>query len=131
MWLFDYVDTAASLAARGQDAWMRTYRGHRRGTSPLDEPGSQDITTDVPLEYVRRVVDRIGLSLVELLPQRDWLARYDLADLVAEGDAAWREGAARGDLAALAGRSRGVEAAALTDPDGLGAHRVLVLRREG
>ncbi len=33
------------------------------------------------------------------------------------------------DLAAMAGRSRGVEAAALTDPGGLGAHRVLVLRR--
>jgi hypothetical protein len=43
----------------------------------------------------------------------------------------WQEGAARGDLVAIAGRSRGVEAAALTDPGGLGAHRVLVLRKEG
>ena len=31
-----------------------------------------------------------------------------------------------GDLEAIAGRSRVVEAAALTDPGGLGAHRVLV-----
>ena len=52
------------------------------------------------------------------------------AELVAEGDTMWQEGAARGDLVALAGRSRGVEAAALTDPGGLGAHRVPVLRKE-
>ena len=39
------------------------------------------------------------------------------------------EGAARGDLAALAGRSLVHEAAALTDPAGLGAHRVVVLAR--
>ena len=44
-------------------------------------------------------------------------------------DRIWQAGAARGDLEAIAGRSRGVEAAALTDPGGLGAHRVLVLRR--
>jgi hypothetical protein len=127
--LFDYVDTVSSLAARGPDAWMRTYRGHERGDAPLHAPGSQDITTDVPLEYLRRVAERTGLPVVEYVHQRDWLAHHGIADLVAEGDAQWREGAARGDLTALAGRSRGVEAAALTDPGGLGAHRVLVLRR--
>jgi hypothetical protein len=58
------------------------------------------------------------------------MARHGIAELVAEGDVKWQEGAARGDLAALAGRSRGVEAAALTDPGGLGAHRVLLLRRQ-
>jgi NADH dehydrogenase [ubiquinone] 1 alpha subcomplex assembly factor 7 len=127
--LFDYVDTTSSLASRGQAAWMRTYREHRRGHDPLRAPGTQDITCDVPLEYLRHVTARAGLRLVEYVSQREWLARYGIADLVAEGDRIWREGAARGDLAALAGRSRGVEAAALTDPAGLGAHRVLVLRR--
>jgi hypothetical protein len=59
------------------------------------------------------------------------MGHHGIAELVAEGDAMWQEGAARGDLVAIAGRSRGVEAAALTDPGGLGAHRVLVLRKEG
>ena len=129
--LFDYVDTASSLAARGQGSWLRTYRSHQRGGAPLDRPGTQDITCDVPLEYLRRITDRVGLPIAEYVPQREWMGRHGIAELVAEGDAQWQEGAARGDLAALAGRSRGVEAAALTDPGGLGAHRVLVLRREG
>jgi SAM-dependent MidA family methyltransferase len=128
--LFDYVDTASSLAARGPGSWLRTYRAHRRGVDPLEAPGAQDITCDVPLEYVRRVTERIGLPIVEYVPQREWMARHGIAELVAEGDVKWQEGAARGDLAALAGRSRGVEAAALTDPGGLGAHRVLLLRRQ-
>jgi SAM-dependent MidA family methyltransferase len=127
--LFDYVDTASSLAARGQVSWMRTYRAQQRGVDPLTAPGEQDITCDVPLEYLRRVTERVGLPIAEYVPQREWLARHGIAELVAEGDRLWRDGAARGDLAALAGRSRGVEAAALTDPGGLGAHRVLVLRR--
>jgi NADH dehydrogenase [ubiquinone] 1 alpha subcomplex assembly factor 7 len=129
--LFDYVDTASSLAARGQGSWMRTYRAHQRGIDPLDRPGEQDITVDVPLEYLRRVTERVGLPIAEYVPQREWMGRHGIVELVAEGDRIWQEGAARGDLAAMAGRSRGVEAAALTDPGGLGAHRVLVLRREG
>jgi SAM-dependent MidA family methyltransferase len=127
--LFDYVDTASSLAARGQASWLRTYRAHQRGTDPLTAPGEQDITCDVPLEYLRRVTERVGLPIEEYVAQREWMGRHGIAELVAEGDRIWREGAARGDLAAIAGRSRGVEAAALTDPGGLGAHRVLVLRR--
>lgn len=127
--LFDYVDTVSSLAARGQASWMRTYRAHQRGLDPLEAPGEQDITCDVPLEYLRRVTERVGLPIAEYVAQREWMGRHGIAELVAEGDRIWQDGAIRGDLAALAGRSRGVEAAALTDPGGLGAHRVLVLRR--
>jgi len=128
--LFDYVDTVSSLAARGQDSWMRTYRAHQRGGDALEAPGTQDITCDLPLEYLRRIADRVGLPIREYVPQREWMGHHGIAELVAEGDAMWQEGAARGDLIAISGRSRGVEAAALTDPGGLGAHRVLVLRRE-
>ena len=128
--LLDYVDTASSLAARGQESWMRTYRAHQRGGDPLEAPGTQDITCDVPLEYLRTIAERVGLPLREYMPQREWMGHHGIAELVAQGDAMWQEGAARGDLAAIAGRSRGVEAAALTDPGGLGAHRVLVLRKD-
>jgi SAM-dependent MidA family methyltransferase len=128
--LFDYVDTVSSIAARGQGSWMRTYRAHQRGGDPLEAPGTQDITCDLPLEYLRTIAERVGLPLREYVPQREWLGHHGIAELVAEGDATWQDGAARGDLVALAGRSRGVEAAALTDPGGLGAHRVLVLRKD-
>jgi SAM-dependent MidA family methyltransferase len=127
--LFDYVDTVSKLAARGQESWMRTYRAHQRGGDPLDAPGTQDITCDLPLEYLRTIAERVGLPIREYVPQREWMGHHGIAELVAEGDTMWQEGAARGDLVALAGRSRGVEAAALTDPGGLGAHRVLVLRK--
>ena len=64
------------------------------------------------------------------MTQAEWLARFGLDALVDEGRRIWAAGAHRGDLAAVAGRSRTVEAAALTDPRGLGAHRVVVLRRQ-
>jgi len=61
--------------------------------------------------------------------QADWLDGLGVRELVDEGRRTWAAGAHRGDLAAIAGRSRAVEAAALTDPGGLGAHRVVVLDR--
>jgi hypothetical protein len=41
----------------------------------------------------------------------------------------WRDRAAIGDLDAVAARSRVSEAAALTDPSGLGAHAVFVFAK--
>ena len=37
--LVDYADTAASMAARGQREWLRTYREHQRGHRPARRPG--------------------------------------------------------------------------------------------
>ncbi len=48
--------------------------------------------------------------------QAEWLAALGIDDLVAEGRRIWEAGAARGDLEALAGRSRVTEAAALDRP---------------
>lgn len=126
--LIDYTVPVAELPARG-DGWLRTYREHDRGEDPLTAPGTQDITADVLLEPLRRAARRVGFTLAEELTQAEWLRGVGIDALVAEGQAAWEAGAARGDLAALAGRSRATEAAALTDPTGLGAHTVLVLTR--
>jgi SAM-dependent MidA family methyltransferase len=125
--LIDYMATSADLAARG--GWLRTYRDHRRGSDPFTAPGSTDITADVRLEPLRAALDAAGLTDRREDLQADWLRSLGLADLVAEGEAAWRAGAAGGDLAALAGRSRGVEAANLTDPGGLGGFTVCTARR--
>jgi len=121
----DYAADAQKMATRGR-GWLRTYREHGRGVDPLDAPGSQDVTADVLLEPMRRAARQAGLTLVAETTQSEWLAGLGIDALVEKGAAIWRAGAARGDVDAIAGRSRASEAAALTDPVGLGAHTVLV-----
>jgi SAM-dependent MidA family methyltransferase len=115
----DYADTTAGMAARGT-AWLRTYRGHRRGGGPLDHLGGQDVTSEVAVDQLSRVrppdLDR---------SQADFLRAHGLGELVDEGLRVWQERAHLGDLEAVRARSRVTEAEALVDPTGLGAFRVL------
>ena len=115
------VDYATTIDELGSRPWLRTYRAHSSGTDPLDAPGEQDITADVVLEQLDTASP---FAPVRRDRQDDWLRALGIDDLVAEGRRVWDAGAGRGDLEALAGRSRVGEAAALTDPAGLGAHRV-------
>jgi SAM-dependent MidA family methyltransferase len=126
--VLDYAAELDELAARA-GGWLRTYRAHERGGDPLAVPGSQDITSDVLLPHLRRAARRAGLVIASETDQAAWLRSFGLDELVAEGRAAWEAGAARGGLDALAGRSRVTEAAALTDPAGLGAHTAMVLTK--
>jgi SAM-dependent MidA family methyltransferase len=126
--VIDYVEPVAELAARGGTAWLRTYRRHERGAPPLVDPGEQDITSDLPLEYLVHAAGRVGLALDSVSTQADWLRDLGVQDLVADARRGWDERAHVGDLEALRHRSRVGEASALLDPSGLGAHRVLVFR---
>jgi NADH dehydrogenase [ubiquinone] 1 alpha subcomplex assembly factor 7 len=122
------IDYATSLAEIGARPWLRTYREHAAGADALNAPGEQDITADVVLEQL----DAAGpFPRVAAVRQHEWLRALGIDDLVAEGRRVWDEGAGRGDLEALAGRSRVAEAAALTDPEGLGAHHVLLFAAGG
>lgn len=123
--MLDYAEEVEVLIERN-GGWLRTYRGHQRGGHPLEDPGSQDITADVALPALRRAAARAGFRAVEETTQTGWLQALGVDDLVAEARAAWDARTAN-DLAALAARSRVGEAQALTDPAGLGAHRVAVL----
>jgi SAM-dependent MidA family methyltransferase len=127
--LIDYVADGAELAARGEQGWLRTYRGHERGGAPLVTPGEQDITIDVPYEYLVHAASRAGFHLERDLTQAEWLAELGVAELVAEARQRWDARAHVGDLEAIRQRSRVSEAAALVDPAGLGVHRVLVFTR--
>jgi SAM-dependent MidA family methyltransferase len=124
--VIDFADEAGSLAGRGQDQWMRTYRGHRRGGLPLADPGTQDITCDVPVEHLVTHARRAGFRLREQTTQAEWLTALGIEELTADARGVWRDRAAIGDLDAMAARSRVSEASALTDPSGLGAHTVFV-----
>jgi SAM-dependent MidA family methyltransferase len=118
---FDYASTTtAELAHRPWLDWLRTYRAHGRGTHPLDALGDQDITCEVAIDQLAAcrvpVVDR---------SQAEFLVAHGIDDLVDDGRRIWEERAHLGDLEAVRARSRVTEAAALTDPSGLGAFRVL------
>jgi SAM-dependent MidA family methyltransferase len=111
--LFDYgTRTTGELSGR---EWLRTYREHGRGGDPLQNPGTQDITTDVAFDQ---------LSPDLLTTQADWLRAHGIDALVEAARATWTERAAIGDLAALKARSRISEADALLDPAGLGSFLV-------
>jgi len=117
--VFDYMTTTAHMATRPWTEWLRTYRGHERGGSPLTDLGEQDITCEVALDQLAAV-----LPPSEVRDQRSFLTAHGVDALVDAGRLAWEQGAARGGLEALRGRSRIREAEALTDLDGLGAFTV-------
>jgi SAM-dependent MidA family methyltransferase len=127
--VLDYAASVEELAARGQAGWLRTYRAQQRGGSPLERPGSQDITADVPLEALRGAAAAAGLSVLGETTQADWLRSLGVDELVEEARAAWH-GRTANDLESLAARSRVHEAEALLDPAGLGAHRVTILGKK-
>lgn len=114
--VLDYTATTDELAHRPPEAWLRTYRGHERGGSPLAAPGTQDITADVCLDQLPEPASTTS--------QADWLRAHGIDELVEEGRRGWDERAHVGDLAAVRLRSRITEAAALLDPAGLGGFTV-------
>lgn len=118
--LIDYASTTDDLATRPVSEWLRTYRGGGPGTGPLDRPGSQDITVEVCIDQLARIHTPAGNR-----PQHEFLAEHGLGSLTEAARADWQAAAAAPDLAALRAKSRLSEAAALADPTGLGAFRVL------
>lgn len=121
---FDYfVPTTAELAARPWREWLRTYRAHERGGHYLTAPGTQDITTEVPIDQLPPP-DAVR-------SQAQWLQLHGIDDLVAEGRRIWTEQAAAPGLEALRMRSRISESEALLDPVGLGGFTVCEWRRRG
>lgn len=111
----DYADSTASLARRPVQEWLRTYAGHARRGHPLERLGEQDITCEVAVDQLTPDMDTA---------QADWLRAKGLEELVEHAPASSRAAVAP-DLQRLVARSRIQEAAALTDPAGLGAFRVL------
>lgn len=113
----DYTASTAQLARRPWREWLRTYRGNERGQHPLRQPGTQDITADVPLDQLP--------TPTSVATQADWLRLHGIDALVDEGRRTWTERAGISDLAALKARSRVREAEALLEPGGLGGFTVL------
>ncbi len=115
---FDYCTAlTAQLASVPWRDWLRTYRGHERGDHYLRNFGLQDITTQVCLDQLPPT------SAVR--SQAQFLARWGIDELVAEGREKWAAEASAPTLASLRMRSRISEAESLLDPGGLGAFMAL------
>ena len=122
MLVIDYmVPLTASLAARPWREWLRTYRGQERGAHYLRDVGRQDVTTDVCVDQLEA-----GLGAARTVrSQAQFLQRWGIDELVAEGKRVWEAEAARPGLRAMTMRSRVSEAEALLDPASLGSFTVL------
>ena len=109
----DYCTARTSeVAAMPWREWLRTYRGHERGSHYLRGGGTQDITAQVCIDQLPPP-DAVRT-------QAQFLRRWGIDELVEEGRRVWHEQATRPDLAALRMRSRVREAETLLDPNGLG-----------
>ena len=121
--VFDYCSESTSeIAFTPWREWLRTYKGHERGVHYLVEPGSQDITTQVMIEQLMKVVPSLSVA-----NQSEWLNSNGIGELVSEGMEYWEAHKSSPDIAAMKMRSRINEAQALTSQDGLGAFSVLEL----
>ena len=121
--VFDYCSESTSeIAFTPWREWLRTYKGHERGVHYLVEPGSQDITTQVMIEQLMKVVPSLSVA-----NQSEWLNSNGIGELVSEGMEHWEAHKSSPDIAAMKMRSRVNEAQALTSQDGLGAFSVLEL----
>ena len=117
----DYcVPLTAMLAGRPWREWLRTYRGHERGSHYLRDVGLQDITAEVCVDQVPEPSAARS--------QAQFLALWGIDDLVEEGRIAWEQAAASPNVHSLRMRSRVREAESLLDPAGLGAFTVLEWR---
>lgn len=117
MLLFDYASPTDAIVADPDGDWIRTYRNNERGGKPLDAPGSQDITAQIPIEQIRLVRG----DALTTITQAEFLVQHGIEGLVEEGRAIWQERAHLGDLAAMKARSRISESESLIDMTGLGA----------
>ncbi len=115
--LLDYASPTDEIIGEPDGNWVRTYRANERGDHPLLHPGTQDITTQIPIEQLRSV----DSEPPTIVTQAAFLERLGIEDLVADGRAIWQERAHLGDLTAMKARSRISEAESLLDPAGLGA----------
>jgi SAM-dependent MidA family methyltransferase len=118
--VLDYGASTSELAGRPEMGWLRTFRGHERGGHPLDEPGSQDITTDAALDQIQ-----LDHPATRVRTQAALLTDLGIDELVDEGRRIWDEKAQAPDVEALRARSRVREAEALIDPSGLGGFLAL------
>jgi len=119
--VFDYCSESTSeIAVTPWREWLRTYKEHERGVHYLLDPGSQDITTQVMVDQLARVVP--GLLVTQ---QSEWLHTMGIDELVSEGNKYWDEHKSAPDIYAMKMRSRANESTQLTNISTMGQYSVI------
>ena len=112
--------TVIRFESQQKQHWLRTYQQHEVDTHPLKDIGQSDITTDVDISQLARVVPPTSIRT-----QAQWLLDLGLESLVEKSKQQWKMQAHNPDLKALEARSAIGESEALTDLSGLGSFKVL------
>ena len=116
--VIDYA--VESFESHQKQHWLRTYQQHEVDTHPLKDIGQSDITSDVDISQLARVLPPTSIKT-----QAQWLRDLGLENQVEKSKQQWKKHAHNPDLTALEARSAIGESEALTDLSGLGSFKVL------
>jgi SAM-dependent MidA family methyltransferase len=94
--LIDYGGLEPDIWLEHPDGTVATYGREDAMPSPLDEPGSKDITADVNFSAVARAAQNAGFCTEPAITQSSWLLTLDIAQVAEEIETA-------GFMAALEG----------------------------
>jgi len=127
--IVDYAGTSEELAKRPRSDVVRTFHRQRSGFDFLEDPGATDITVDVNVDVVSKVVASAGAT-VSFTDQRSFLVRLGAQEVLAELREREYECARAGDvMGQLVARSDATDARALLDPFGFGGFGVFVISK--
>jgi SAM-dependent MidA family methyltransferase len=132
----DYGDKARGLyTAWRKHGTLLCYYKHQANENPLLHPGEQDITAHVNFSALINEGRRLGLHLHRYTTQRQWLQRMGIEEeleqrrVIEFAEAETARASDRGQVALLKWRDLRQQAAVLADPNGMGAFKVLIMRR--
>jgi len=132
----DYGDKARTLYTGWRKrGTLLCYYKHQANERPLLHPGKQDITAHVNFSALINEGRRMGMRLHTFTTQRYWLQRMGIEEELEQrrvtefAEAETVRATDRGQVALLKWRDLRQRAAVLTDPDGMGDFKVLIMRR--
>jgi SAM-dependent MidA family methyltransferase len=132
----DYGDRARQLYIRERRrGTLLCYAHHQTSEDPLRLPGEQDITAHIDFSALIARGRALGLRLHRYTTQRTWLQGCGLADELARirtrdfASADACRASDQGQVALLGWYNLRQRAGLLTDPQGMGNFKVLILRR--
>ena len=82
--LIDYGGLEPDIWLEHPDGTVATYRREDATPSPLDEPGSKDITADVNFSTVARAAQSAGFRPEPVITQGTWLLSLGIAQVAEE-----------------------------------------------
>ena len=120
------IDYATTPPSSPTGRWLRTYRGHERGGRPCSTTrAAQDITADV-VRRTARTRARAGFRVAATTDPGRVARRLGIDDSSPRAGASGTRARPRRSRRARRPQPRATRPRALTDPAGLGAHRVVL-----